>query len=164
MQYVEAPAAPPVIWKPIVFMAGGITGCPDWQAELAGKLAEVQEGSLFNPRRASQDKLDEEESIKQIHWEFTWLWQASIVTFWFPKETICPITLLELGEHVVRSRLAQANVPSLCIGIEPGYQRALDVKVQASLVNPTITIVDSLDKLAQFIAEQIRIKAEEDGK
>lgn len=163
MQCVEAPASPSVIWQPIVFMAGGITGCPNWQMELAGKLGNVQDGSLFNPRRTNMPE-GEGEVIKQIQWEFTWLWHASIVVFWFPKESICPITLFELGAQVIRSRLAQANIPKLCIGIEPGYQRALDVKVQAGLVDPHIRIVDSLDKLAEFITEQVALKVEEDKK
>jgi hypothetical protein len=35
---------------PAVFLAGGITGCPDWQAELVRMLADVPV-ALLNPRR-----------------------------------------------------------------------------------------------------------------
>jgi len=165
MQYVEAPENPPMVWQPIAFMAGGITGCPDWQKDLVAKLDGVKEGCLCNPRRAKWDMEDKEaESVRQIQWEFMWSWRASIVTFWFPKETLCPITLFELGAHLIRSRLAQVNAPSLCIGIDPGYQRALDVRVQTKLVDPRIPIVDSLDGLAGFIAEQVALKAAEDKK
>jgi hypothetical protein len=36
-------------------------------------------------------------SKDQIQWEFEHLRKADTILFWFPKESICPIALYELG-------------------------------------------------------------------
>ncbi len=154
MNYIEAPARPPFIELPIVFLAGGITGCFDWQSEMARLLANLEKGTLYNPRRANYDN-SEKVAKEQITWEFIALWQSSIVVFWFCKETLCPITLYELGVHLTRSKLAKNNPPKICIGIEPGYARELDVRVQTQLLAPGTPIVNTLEELSHFIREAV---------
>jgi hypothetical protein len=154
MNYVEAPARPPFVELPTVFLAGGITGVRDWQTDMARLLADFDKGTLFNPRRANYSD-SEEVAREQITWEFFALWQAPIITFWFSKETLCPITLFELGVHLARSRLAKNNPPKICIGIEPGYTRELDIRTQARLLAPETPIVSSLEELAHFIRETV---------
>ena len=121
MQYIEAPEN----WDEntnSLFMAGGITGCPDWQKELVAFLDDV-EITLLNPRRKSFDTKKLSETKEQIEWEHKHLKKASAISFWFPKETLCPITLYELGTWSAKGK-------KLFIGVHPEYKRKKDVGVQ----------------------------------
>lgn len=51
MQYVEALTEYEPGPKPAVFLAGGITGCSDWQQEIVTRLHDLPV-VLLNPRRA----------------------------------------------------------------------------------------------------------------
>jgi len=153
MNYVEAPDRPPFVELPVVFLAG-IMGCLDWQSDMARMLADFEKGTLFNPCRENYSD-SPEVSKEQIQWEFIALWQAPVIVFWFSKETLCPITLFELGVHLTRSRLAQKNPPKICIGIEPGYASELDVREQTRLLAPATPIVSTLEDLAKFIRETV---------
>ena len=79
-----------------LFLAGGITGCADWQAALRGLLAEAPL-ALINPRRATYDFGDLAAAEQQIAWEFRHLRAATMISFWFAAEQIQPISLYELG-------------------------------------------------------------------
>ena len=46
-----------------LFLAGGISKCPDWQAEAV------------------------KEAAYQIRWKYEFLRRARVVLFWFPKES-----------------------------------------------------------------------------
>lgn len=137
---MEQIKSPEIYNKKSIFLAGGITGCPDWQSEMTNLLKD-KDVTILNPRCDHFDVNDEEASYKQILWEHHHLRKADIIVFWFPKETLCPITLYELGTW------SMANKP-LCIGIEHGYQRINDVLIQTALVRPEIRIVNSLSDLA----------------
>jgi hypothetical protein len=123
-----------------VFLAGGITDCPDWQADLRFLLKDV-DLTILNPRRAEFDVRDPTASLKQIRWEHWALTDATFISFWFPRETLCPITLYELGAW------SRGDKPIL-IGTHPEYKRRIDVEVQTSLVRPEVDIADSLGELA----------------
>ena len=128
-----------------LFLAGGISNCPNWQSELV-KLIEGTDLVIFNPRRKDftidNPKIEEE----QIFWEYNYLKKASVVSFWFPKETVCPITLYELGKQSALGK-------SLFIGIHPEYSRRRDMEIQMKLARPEIKIVYSLEELAMQIKE-----------
>ena len=142
--------------KKSVFLAGGITGCPDWQAELAGLLKEL-DIVLLNPRRSDFPKGDSLEARKQIEWEHRQLRNAGAISFWFPKETLCPISLYELGAHSMTGK-------RLFIGVHPDYARRYDVEIQTSLARPDIEIVYSLEALADKIEEWAKSEVAKDGK
>src|SRR5437868_6025694 len=97
MRIVEAPADHDGL-GPAVFLAGGITGCPDWQADVIKMLADTNL-TLLSPRRRRYPMLNPEDAAaeEQITWEFRHLRLASAIVFWFPCETLCPIALYELG-------------------------------------------------------------------
>ena len=119
--YVEAPDIE--ITFPTLFMAGGITGTWDWQQALVEELEHLDTPVIaVNPRRANFPMGDEEAGAFQIRWEDAMLQKADIISFWFPKETLCPITLLELGKYLRFEPI---------IGTEEGYQRSFDVRIQA---------------------------------
>lgn len=131
----------------MTFVAGGITGCPDWQKGFIGYAKKYWKHPedrlvLMNPRRENFDVTDPNMSAKQIEWEYKHLAIADRIIFWFPEETLCPITLFELGAALEKKR-------SVFVGCHPGYKRAFDVKHQLKLRRPEIEVVDSVEALAQ---------------
>lgn len=133
-----------------VFLAGGITNCPDWQKQFIDHIT-INNIDIINPRREIWDdtRNNDDVSKEQIEWEYNYLNKTTGVVFWFPKETLCPITLFELG-----SALQSKNI--IAIGIDPEYQRKLDVEIQTKLVNKNIPIVYSVEDLADHTAEYFR--------
>ena len=148
---------------PSLFMAGGISNCSDWQVELANKL-DNENLVIFNPRRDDFNVLDPAMELEQIQWEHRYLREAQAVLFWFPKETLCPITLFELGATLERTRVVidndyngyDAYPQTIFIGTDPDYKRRRDVEIQTSLVLPGINIVDSIDGLASQVKQWVK--------
>lgn len=128
---------------PSIFLAGGITGCPDWQAEMT-EMLDPLDILIINPRNPDFDVTNPNMSELQMQWEHRMLRRADEIMFWFPKETLCPITLYELGYWTDRRK-------KIYIGIEDGYARTEDVEVQTKLCNQNIPITHSLRGLAEVI-------------
>lgn len=142
MKYIEAPEE--FLGKETsLFLAGGITGCPDWQQAVVRDL-ESEPITILNPRRKSFSTGDLTASVEQIKWEFRYLRKASIISFWFPSETLCPIVLYELGAWSMTDK-------PILVGVHPDYQRKLDVEIQTSLVRSEVKIVYSLPDLSRQI-------------
>lgn len=125
----------------VIFMAGGITGCPNWQDQVA-KNPRYQKARavLINPRRDSFDCSKAESSEEQIRWEYHHLQLSDKVFVWFPKEGACAITLFELGWLIGTNK-------DISVGVEPGYLRELDVYEQLRLRKPRLQIAKTLDEL-----------------
>src|SRR4051794_36586929 len=116
MQLVEALAEYEPGPLPAVFLGGGISGCPDWQSEVATLLADLPL-VLLNPRRPDFPMGDPAAAPKQIEWEYRHLRKADAILFWFPCETLCPIALYELGAwSVYQDHRGQR---SLFVGVHP---------------------------------------------
>lgn len=150
LRYIEAPNR--LNGDISVFCAGGITGCPDWQKDMRALLADM-DMTLLNPRRANFDTSDPNASEKQIIWEHEALNAADGILFWFPCETLCPITLYELGRWSVRSPTSQKPV---WVGVHPDYKRKVDVEIQTRLAAPNIPVVYSLEDLAAEVRDGMR--------
>ena len=127
-----------------LFLAGGITGCPDWQQEVVEALKD-EPITLLNPRRKNFPKDDSTASLEQIKWEYRHLRKASIISFWFPQETLCPIVLYELGAWSMTDK-------PILVGVHPNYQRKLDVEFQTNLVRPEVKICSYLKELLEQIS------------
>jgi len=132
-----------------VFMAGGISNCPDWQAWFPMLVGELDDVILINPRRDDFDTSDPEMTKKQITWEHSHLTRSYAILFWFPEETLCPITLYELGRYA-------SIVKPVFVGCHPGYQRKADVDIQLSLIRPDIIVRDNMADLAQDLRTWIK--------
>jgi len=142
-QHIRAPDSTPLPKDALsLFLGGGITNCPDWQSEIATKLQErCPSLVLVNPRRTTpMDIKDKNLSPVQIEWEYRRLREMSAIMFYFPKETLCPITLYELGSWMI---LSQQTNTKLFIQCHPEYARVMDVQVQVKLVNINIEVVVS---------------------
>jgi hypothetical protein len=128
---------------PTLFLAGGIVGCPDWQAEMVAMLGDT-DLVLLNPRRHDFPIHDPKAAEFQIKWEHEHLRKASAILFWFPCETLCPIVLYELGAWSMTDK-------TLLVGVHPEYKRRQDVEIQTRLVRPDVQIVHSLSELSQLV-------------
>ncbi|GAA1267215.1 hypothetical protein Psi02_08990 [Planotetraspora silvatica] len=124
-----------------VFLAGGITDCPDWQAEVAAGLADLPV-AVLNPRRAAFED-SPEAAAEQIGWEYRHLAACDMVLFWFPgSRSVQPIALYELGMWAGRSK-------PIVVGADPAYIRRLDVEVQLSHVRPGLVVHTTLNATSQ---------------
>ena len=141
-RYVEAPQE----WDGDglgLFLAGGIRGCPDWQAQATNLLADT-DLVLLNPRRASFPIHDPSAAYEQIDWEYRHLRMATTRLFWFPAESICPIVLFELGAWT-------RTLEPLFVATHPSYLRRQDVVIQTGLARPDVAVLDSLDALCEQV-------------
>ena len=144
MRYIEA--VEPLVRYPgdvVLFLAGGITGCPDWQAKVLKEFKLLSDKFVIvSPRRADFPINDPSAAEEQIMWEFDALRFADVILFWFPEETLCPIALYELGCWTVKEPQKE-----ILVGVHPGYKRRLDVVIQTKLERPGVTIYGDLHSL-----------------
>lgn len=133
-----------------LFLAGSITGAEPWQTSMIDSIQKRPALSdnvltVYNPRRENFPMDDKSESERQIIWEHNNLRDANIISFWFAKDTISPITLYELGMWV--------NRKITVIGIEDGYLREQDVRVRTQLTHPKKHIETSISGMVDAIQE-----------
>jgi hypothetical protein len=146
MKYIEAVDSYDPYGEEIkLFLAGGITGCPNWQQTMVNSLRYTTL-TLLNPRRKNFPIDDPGAALIQIAWEYNALRNADAIQFWFPKETLCPIVLYELGAWSMTEK-------RIFVGVHPEYQRRQDVYIQTGLVRNDVEIVDSIQALADQIIE-----------
>jgi hypothetical protein len=144
MKYIECPQVYRAGKQPALFLGGGITSCPAWQAHIVELLKDLPI-VVLNPRRADFDVNDPGMEVAQITWEHRHMQKADAILFWFPCETLCPITLYELGKWVGSDK-------RLFIGHHPDYQRRNDLRIQVGLVrSKKQKIHDSLPAVAQEV-------------
>lgn len=147
MKYVEAPQDYEYQLNDgqSIFLAGGITGCPDWQAAVRRELKNTR-WTVFNPRRANFPMHDPSAAEEQIRWEHTHLRLAHVILFWFPAEAIQPIALYELGAWTMTRK-------AIFVGVHPNYPRRQDVEIQTRLARPEIKVKLRLDELIYTLKE-----------
>jgi Nucleoside 2-deoxyribosyltransferase like len=161
MRLIEALAEYEPNGETSLFLAGGISGCPDWQSEMVALLSDAgvlderadvasdsmggQPLTLLNPRRRVFLP-GNAEAEAQILWEFRHLRKADALLFWFPCETLCPISLYELGAWSMTDR-------PLFVGTHPDYPRRLDVEIQTRLARPDVPVQQTLPALAQSVLQ-----------
>ena len=146
MKYIEAPETyfSPSLQKSI-FLAGGTSGCPDWQNEVIYHFLSTNL-TILNPRRKDFPIDKPGAAFEQIAWEHKALRDAHVILFWFPRETISPIGLYELGSWTLTKK-------PIFVGMHPEYQRRQDVEIQTKLVRPGLEIVYNLENLAKQVLD-----------
>jgi len=135
-----------------LFIAGGVTNCPDWQAELIKKLMNSEidvDVDIYNPRRKNFPIRDKNASHEQIMWEYDRLKNADMISFWFSRGSLNPISLYELGMW------GNSRNSNIVVGVDEEYERIPDVLIQTKLARPDVTVMLSLDQLAANIVEKI---------
>lgn len=135
-----------------LFLGGGISNCPMWQNEMLKLLASFQRMMVFNPRRKDFDTSDLQMEEGQIRWEYFYLNMANMIMFWFPAETLCPITLYELGSWVKTNK-------RIFVGHHPNYARKRDLHIQLKLARPSLVVATELEEMAFQISCHLRYEA-----
>jgi hypothetical protein len=135
---------------PSLFLGGGITSCKLWQDDLIQEIDDLN-CIVYNPRRKSFDIKDPNQSEIQIRWEHKYLVDSDIVVFYFSSETLCPITLFELGSRLM-SNLYIPYHQSIYIYCESGYQRKFDVAFQTKLAQDSF--VNTQEIIYKLFGEQ----------
>ena len=130
-----------------IFLAGGITNCPDWQSDLIAKLRNITDIDLdiYNPRRKNFPINDPKASYEQILWEFEKLKNTDMIVFWFSRGSLNPIVLYELGMW------GNSRDTSIIVGIDREYERRRDVMIQTNLARPELPIFGSLETIFEEI-------------
>lgn len=124
-----------------IFIAGGISNCPNWQSDVVTALRGL-DITVVNPRRVTFDIFNSREAERQIEWEHKHLSLCDNILFWFPRETVCPITLLEYGKF-----LSPTSGKKLFVGCHPEYSRSLDLDVQTKLERPDLRVHRELERV-----------------
>ncbi len=143
MKYIECPKVYRRGNNVSLFLGGGITSCPQWQPEMVELLKDTNL-HLLNPRRAEFDVTNPKIELEQITWEFNHMHRASAILFWFPCETLCPITLFEYGKWITQHK-------PLFIGCHPDYKRKRDLQIQTKLQRKRQKVHESLESLAKEV-------------
>lgn len=150
---LQAPSYNGDIKVPSIFLAGGISNCPNWQDTVIRMLYPIRKLAILNPRRDSFDIENRHMAIEQIEWEHDHLKLANMILFWFSEGSINPITLFEYGRW---GRLGQANsgVP-VFVGCHPNYVRKFDVEIQTALDSGP-TIHNSIESLTSAVLSHLK--------
>lgn len=151
MIYVECPGLRPDYYNLSVFLAGSITGASDWQSAVVSKLDRIAHDDflILNPRRKEFDITVLAASELQIAWEFHMLEKADAILFWFAEGAMSPITMYELGRATLMKK-------PIFVGVEPGFYREFDVRMQLSLALPEVQVVRTLDHLVSEVGEWLK--------
>jgi hypothetical protein len=149
MKVLTAPnrAAVPSGYKTL-FLAGGITNCPDWQQEMI-KLLHGYKVMIYNPRRENFPINEPTAAATQIQWEFDHLQSADMVLFWFARGSDNPIVLFEYGRHGIN-----AERP-VFVGADLEYSRRQDVIMQTKFAQRTYHVHGQLSGLADAVKSQL---------
>jgi len=137
MKYVEAPGDLKNLEHPLVFLAGGITNCEDWQAKVRKELTGpgTPNGTLLNPRRLSFPMNNPDAAEEQILWEQQALWMSDVISIWFAGgPSVQPIVMFEFGCHMGRYCIG-GGPTKLIVSVDPGYKRKQDVYLQTKAHN-----------------------------
>jgi len=127
---------------PLIFLAGGIHACPDWQKKVVNNLSDLNI-TIFNPR----DPDNGEDVIKNFgfdSWTENWMKRADLVVFWFCKETTQHKWIFHLGRFSERSNV-------VVVGFHPEYRYKEPIRNLFMLSRLRSNFVDSLDSLIERI-------------
>lgn len=139
--------------KPIVFLAGGITNCSDWQKEVIEHFKDrYTNWALCNPRR-DDFEYSFYGAVEQIEWEFSCIEKCDIFSMYFDysEESDQPICFYELGRNLLRmqERFPDDWEDRIVISCHEDFKRRTDVSIQTLLATKSykrygLIIADSL--------------------
>ena len=148
-----------------IFLAGGITGCRNWQDDCLKELDYICHNKnvwVYNPRRQFFNLSDPNAATEQIAWEFKHLEEMDIFSMYFcaSETSVGPICLYELGRYLCRMqmRFPKDWMERTVISIEDGYSRLRDVCMQLELAAPKLGVLyrASPSRHAERIVRSIR--------
>lgn len=130
-----------------IFLGGTIDmgNSEDWQAKVAESLKQ-ESVILLNPRRDDWNKdwkpiKQEPEFRKQVEWELDALEQSDFIIMFFGKDSLSPISLLEMGLY--------AKSGKLLIVCPEGFWRKGNVDITAEKYG--IKQFETIDEVIDFL-------------
>ena len=148
----------------VCFLAGGITGCKNWQKEVIDYLNKIPRLKvdlvIMNPRRENFPIDDPDAAKEQIEWEFKWLNRADIFSMCFVAgESVQPICMYELGRYLVvkKNQFPDDWDHRIIIGVEEDYKRIQDVFIQTELATGKDYFVHKISNISPFWTHANRI-------
>lgn len=130
-----------------IFLAGSIEmgKAVDWQTQLTQAI-EGRDFTILNPRRESWDssweqRITNPQFKEQVVWELDALDFADVIIMYFDKDTMSPISLLELGLYAESRRMI--------ICCPDGYWRKGNVEVVCERFD--IPLVNTLEELIESV-------------
>ena len=116
------------------FLAGGST---DWRQKLTDSMTSDQfyHAIVVDPF----DKNYKPEV--NTAWEFKSMQKVDCVVFWFPKESLYPISLFELGV------VCRDSLKGLIVGMDLEYAKREIIIEQLKLFRPDVNVVSSLPEV-----------------
>ncbi len=130
-----------------LFLAGGITNCPDWQSYAIDQIKDIEDLTVYSPRRKDFPIDDPNASEEQITWEYNKLAEADITLFWFSRGSLNPIVLYELGLWG-NAKIDEDDRGYVFVGIDEEYERKQDVIIQTNLAH-------NIDYTSSFVYKNI---------
>ncbi len=134
-----------------IFLAGSIDQghALDWQASITTKLSNLPV-TILNPRRPDWDASWREDVSfqpfrEQVEWEQDMLEAADVIALYFARETMAPISLLELGLF--------ARTGKMVVACPPGYWKRGNVQIVCQRLK--IELVDSVDELVKGVERKV---------
>lgn len=134
-----------------LFLAGTIEmgNSRDWQAYVIEQLKDCGL-NIFNPRREENPVVNGQTEIEyQIRWELKHIRRSDLVLIHFEKNSISPISLLELGLLLGENRLVPDN---LFVSCDPEYTRRDNVVLTCEEYG--VEVFDDLDDAINIIKER----------
>lgn len=142
-----------------LFLAGGISNCPNWQADISKRIENSEKLKkkfngyknliVYNPRCKNIP-----EELPQVIWEFEKLEKSDIISFWFSNGSVNPITLFEYGSHFKNKKKI------IIVGCDPLYERKNNVTIQTLLAMPNLKVISNFDEFCDAIETAILKKIE----
>lgn len=116
---------------PSLFLGGSIEmgKAEKWQDRVTAEMANVR-GTIYNPRRDDwdsswvQDPTPGTQFHTQVSWEIDNQTKADIKVYYFAKDTMSPITLLELGSF--------GHASDTVVYVDPAYERRGNVIIHCN--------------------------------
>ena len=148
---------------PIIFLAGGITHCSDWQKEVVKYFRNKDYNYvLCNPRRDNFPIYDLNASHEQIKWEFDCLERCDVFTIYFDysEKSDQPICFYELGRNLLRmkEKFPDDWDKRIVITCNNDFRRFLDVVIQTELAVKSKVHVNIGDVYTHIYAIEETIK------
>lgn len=149
---------------PLVFLGGGITGCPRWHDHVTVRLAEAGRRLVVcNPNREHFPIGDPSAGWEQVAWEQHHLHLPGVITLmYFPESdrtvTTQPIAMFELGQILGENSGGQQR--RLVLAADPGYPRVVDIELlcraeSLRLGRPMPVIHPRLDDAVDAVLSQV---------
>jgi hypothetical protein len=156
MNEIKAPFHRKKGQRQAIFLGGSIEmgKAVNWQKELVSKFERVKNLVFYNPRRDDwdvslpQDPTPGSHFHTQVEWEMDAQLEADLIVYYFDKDTVSPITLLELGQFGSRSMMMSKN-RSVVVCCPKEYFRYGNVAIFCE--THKITLYHEFDELVDHI-------------